>query len=183
MFHPSTMTPKDNQHLLQLFELIAHNQLEHVQVLDSSGQIVFLNEASRQARRAVPGADESTPGVLLHPDDRQIAFDALHELRNSQRDSHEVTVRLKQADGSYRWFLSRGTKLRDASGDTGMVLLTFFDVHDKVQAERKLREAEIAAARFDAEQRVGALLAQSVIGVGEYDLQGRIVDGNEHFCL
>ena len=172
------MTPKDNQHLRQLFELIARNQLEHVQVLDSSGQIVFLNEASRQARRAVPGADESTPGVLLHPDDRQITFDALHELRNSQRDSHEVTVRLKQADGSYRWFLSRGTKLRDSSGDTGLVLVTHQDVHDKVLLARERDEQKQELAALRNESRFKAISESSLDLITILDRHGAIVFRN-----
>jgi len=172
------MTPKDTQDLRQLFELIAHNQLEHVQVLDSSGQIVFLNEASRQARRAVPGADESTPGVLVHPDDRQIAFDALHELRNSQRDSHEVTVRLKQADGSYRWFLSRAKKLRDSSGDTGLVLVTHFDVHDKVLLERERDEQRQALAALRNESRFKSISESSLDLITILDRHGEIVFRN-----
>ncbi len=170
------MTPKDTQHLRQLLELIAHNQLEHVQVLDSSGQIVFLNEAARQARRAVPGADESTLGVLLQPDDRQIAFDALHELRNSQRDSHEVTVRLKQADGSYRWFLARAKKLRDSSGDTGLVLVTHFDVHDKVLLERDEQKQALAALRN--ESRFKAISESSLDLITILDRHGEIVFRN-----
>ena len=172
------MTPKDNRHPRQLLELIAHNQLEHVQVLDSSGQIVFLNEASRQARRAVHSADESTPGVLLHPDDRQIAFDALHELKNSQRDSHEVTIRLKQADGSYRWFLACAKKLRDSSGDTGLVVVTHFDVHDKVLLERERDEQNQALAALRNESWFTAISESSLDLITVLDRHGEIIYRN-----
>lgn len=132
----------DNQHQLRLFELITNNQLEQVLVVDSSGQIIYQSEAARQARHAAEGVDESTVGFLLHPDDREMALDALRALLTGQNDIHQNTYRLKQHDGSYHWVLIRGKKLRDASGDTGMVLVSWIDVHDKVQVELALRESE-----------------------------------------
>ncbi|MEN9762164.1 MAG: hypothetical protein RI906_1990 [Pseudomonadota bacterium] len=126
----------------------------------------------------MPGADESTPGVLLHPDDRQIAFDALHKLRNSQRDSHEVTVRLKQADGSYRWFFARAKELRDSSGDTGLVLVTHFDVHDKVLLERERDEQKQALAALRNESRFKAISESSLDLITILDRHGVIVFRN-----
>ena len=52
----------------------------------------------------------------FHPDDKQAAWDAWNHAV-ATGDIYRVESRLRAADGTYRWFLMRGTPLRDESGE------------------------------------------------------------------
>ena len=50
--------------------------------------------------------------------------------------------RLKRADGSYRWHLTRAHAMRDASGRVSMWIGSNTDIHDQREREEQLRETQ-----------------------------------------
>jgi PAS domain S-box-containing protein len=54
----------------------------------------------------------------------------------------EDEVRLRRADGKYRWFLVRTGPLRDDKGNIVKWYSTAFDIEERKQAEEKLRRSE-----------------------------------------
>jgi two-component system, sensor histidine kinase and response regulator len=78
---------------------------------------------------------------LLHPDDRErtrLAWQAAVE-----RDSdYDLEVRLRRFDGVYRWFKTRGARIRDSEGNTLKWFGTCTDITDGKKAEEALRESE-----------------------------------------
>lgn len=54
--------------------------------------------------------------ALVHPDDRDTVSEALQQHLDGRSDRFEQALRLRHADGRYRWVLSRAAALRHASG-------------------------------------------------------------------
>ena len=83
--------------------------------------------------------DESTRPV--HPDDLPRALQKwLANLATG--DPYEDEMRLRRADGEYRWFLIRVVPLRDEQGNIIKWYGTGTDIEDRKRAEDALRESE-----------------------------------------
>jgi PAS domain S-box-containing protein len=81
----------------------------------------------------------------LHPEDRSqtaLAWRTAIETGGL----YEIEHRLRAADGSFRWLLTRGVPLRDEAGDVVRWFGTATEIHDQKEAQ-----AELQAARDEAE--------------------------------
>ena len=93
------------------------------------------------------GTDSSTVESawldLLHPDDKDAAMRCFSAyLRNPGR-LYQQTFRMRHADGSWVWILSRGRALLDAEGrPTPIVVGTHIDITESKRAEQALRDSE-----------------------------------------
>ncbi|MBD3624788.1 MAG: PAS domain S-box protein [Rhodobacteraceae bacterium] len=87
---------------------------------------------------------------LLHPDESSEVIAAWNRTIAAVRD-FEAELRLKVADGSYRWHLVRAAVVRDPSGKLVRWVGTNTDIHD-----RKLAEAALADLNATLEERVQA---------------------------
>jgi PAS domain S-box-containing protein len=74
----------------------------------------------------------------FHPDDQQPAFDAWQEARDT-RAPLSIEIRLRRADGVYRWWLLQGVPELDAAGNVIKWFGTGTDIHDLKTAEIKIR--------------------------------------------
>jgi len=63
-------------------------------------------------------------------------------------ESSEDEMRLRRADGEYRWFLVRTVPLRDEQGNIVKWYGTSTDIEDRKRAEDALRESEERFAAF-----------------------------------
>jgi len=77
----------------------------------------------------------------IHPDDLAHTLKAWNEAAASG-SAFQRENRLRMADGSYRWHLSRGIPVRDESGKIIRWFGTATDIEDLKQAEAAIREAE-----------------------------------------
>jgi PAS domain S-box-containing protein len=78
---------------------------------------------------------------LLHPDDRErtrLAWQAAIE----QDSDYDLEVRLRRFDGVYRWFKTRGVRIRDREGASLKWFGTCTDITDGKKTEEALRESE-----------------------------------------
>jgi PAS domain S-box-containing protein len=89
---------------------------------------------------------------MLHPDDRNRVLKAWHE-SVANRTPYEQEERHRGADGTYRWFLSRGLPLRDAEGRVLRWYGTNTDIEDRRQAEEELRRLSGQLLRSQDEER------------------------------
>ena len=83
------------------------------------------------------------PGEFYHPDDRKgILRDFDRAL--SSGSAHELEVRMRKGDGSYRWFLARFNPLRDEHGQITRWYAAATDIEERKQAEERLRNENVA---------------------------------------
>ena len=79
--------------------------------------------------------------TMLHPEDRDRVLQAWHE-SVVHGTPYEQEERHRGADGTYRWFLSRGVPLRDVEGHIVRWFGTNTDIEGRKQAEEKLQQSE-----------------------------------------
>ncbi|HEX4716450.1 MAG TPA: PAS domain-containing sensor histidine kinase [Ktedonobacteraceae bacterium] len=79
---------------------------------------------------------------FLHPDEYQQTLTAWrHALETGE--PYEIEYRLKEGNtGSYRWFLTRGSPVRDDTGQIVKWFGTCTDIDDRKQAEQQLKASE-----------------------------------------
>ena len=80
-------------------------------------------------------------GKRVHPADRErVMAEATKHLEGASLQ-YEIEHRMLHKDGSIRWFLARGTAMRDKSGKPYRMLGTDTDITERKQAEEALRKS------------------------------------------
>ena len=109
--------------------------------------------------------------VAIHPDDLPRILGTFGEALNSGKP-YEVEGRFRRFDGEFRWFLFRGSPLRDRSGEIAKWYGTNTDLEERKRAEEALRKSE---------ERWRSVFENSAIGVALTDLNGRFLTTNHVF--
>jgi PAS domain S-box-containing protein len=109
---------------------------------DATGAALYLN----QRFCAVTGRKQAELlgerwETILHPDDLQGTRDALAKAIR-ERAPCQQRMRIRAADGTWRWFESHSVPWHGADGDYRGLVGLASDITDEVQAERALREAD-----------------------------------------
>src|SRR6185436_17192484 len=82
-------------------------------------------------------------GSNVHPDDVE-RLKAYADRSMSTGAAYELEVRLRNADGSYRWFLGRYNPVRDDDGQIMSWYVACTDIDDRKRAEERLKQAYVA---------------------------------------
>src|SRR2546427_5885069 len=83
------------------------------------------------------------PGSEAHPDDAE-RINAVGERAIISGSPYELEVRLRAADGSYRWFLARYNPVRDDQGQIMRWYVACTDIDDRKRIEDRMRNETIA---------------------------------------
>lgn len=105
------------------------------------GTVDFLNQRWMDYAGLSLEAYVSDPMQVLHPDDIPRVMEKwLIDMPAGL--PYEDEMRLRRADGEYRWFLIRTVPLRDQQGNIVKWYGTSTDIEDRKRAEDALRESE-----------------------------------------
>ena len=80
-------------------------------------------------------------GAAIHPDDAKGLLDSW-QMALVTGQLADVEARMRRFDGEYRWFLLRGSPLRDESGKIAKWYGTNTDIDDRKRAEEELQRSE-----------------------------------------
>ena len=94
----------------------------------------------------------------LHPDDVEVSVSTWKKAREVGRHT-EHELRMRRADGEYRWFLSRAQPLRDERGNVIRWYGTVIDITERRVIEGALRNAREELARASRLTTMGELAA------------------------
>jgi PAS domain S-box-containing protein len=106
--------------------------------------------------------------VAIYPDDVPRILETFREALNTV-EPFEVEGRFRRFDGEFRWFLFRGSPLRDRSGKAAKWYGTNTDIEERKRAEDALRKSE---------ERWRSVFENSAIGVALSDLNGSFLATN-----
>jgi PAS domain S-box-containing protein len=126
-----------------------------------SGGLIFVNERNadygglpsdhplRFGTDTSPAWDAHIP--FIHPDDQEETRRVWSECLRTGRPG-EVSFRVRNAEGNYRWFLSRAEPLRSNDGTILNWIGINLDIEERKQAEVELRRSE--EERRTAEEKI-----------------------------
>lgn len=109
----------------------------------------------------------------IHPDDREMIFNALQELFDGHQESlGEYHIRMKHKDGSYKWTANKGKFARLESGTPYRFVGIMRDIDKQKRAEDKLKESE---------NNLSALINNNQDAIWSVDENYRIITYNNFF--
>ena len=104
----------------------------------------------------------------IHHDEVGVFTDLLDKIKLGSAAA--CTVRIRHANGVWRWFEIRAQQAAEATESAGRLLLTLHDITQQKQSEAALRDSQI---------RYRALYATSPLAFVLWDRQGRISEWNQ----
>ncbi len=136
-------------------EKIREQEMEFRQMLDLTPQVVAVygpNSERLYANRVAldyigltleEWQQASDRGVYFHADDRERVLD-LFDRSFSSGSVEEMELRLRKADGTYRWFFTRCVPLKDEKGQIKRFYAASIDIDDRKRAEERLQNENVA---------------------------------------
>ena len=132
---------QDERELRQIIEAIP----QLISVLTRDGRLLYANE--RVLEYTGYTQEEASAGDFrartIHPEDVERLTEE-REQALSRGIPFEFEQRVLRYDGNYRWFLGRFNPLRDEQGQVLRWYVTAIDIHDRKEAEEKVRKENIA---------------------------------------
>lgn len=127
-------------------------------IVQPNGAVEFINQ--RWLKYSGVSLEEALkdPMRTLHPDDIPRVVKKW-SVDMAAGESYEDEMRLRRADGEYRWFLVRTVPMHDEQGKIVKWYGTSADIEDRKRAEEALRETQAALARVARVTTVGELTA------------------------
>ncbi|AHY47118.1 GGDEF: diguanylate cyclase (GGDEF) domain [Rubrobacter radiotolerans] len=126
----------------ELDALLAQYGTEMVAVLEPDGtpryQSPAVGETLGYDHAEIVGEDYFT---RVHPEDAGRLQEAIAGCLATPGESPPVEFRIRHADGTWRWFESRGNNLSD-NPEVGAIVVRTRDVTDRREAEERLKETE-----------------------------------------
>lgn len=124
------------------FRTLAETLPDMVWAADPEGRILWTNSAlPRMSGLTLEQIREGGYRQLMHPEDFSLIEEEWERARISGKPV-EFQHRVRQADGSWRWHLVRGTSAHDANGTLYRWIGTSTDIHEQLELNRRLERSE-----------------------------------------
>jgi PAS domain S-box-containing protein len=130
----------------------------------ADGIIDFVNEVGRTYSGLTTTRWTSRTSRITHPDDVP-QLEAAWDVALRTGEAFESEVRLRRADGEYRWFATRRVPLR-RNGEVIAWYAATYDIEDRkraeselIESERRLREAQMELAHASRVVTMGQFTA------------------------
>jgi PAS domain S-box-containing protein len=123
--------------------------------LRPDGVVDFLNQRWMDYTGLSLAEYVADPTGPIHPHDVPRALENWRA-RMASGEGYDDAMRLRRADGDYRWFLVRTAPLRDASGSVVKWYGVSIDIEDRKRAEEKLSESEMQLSEAQRLAHVGS---------------------------
>jgi PAS domain S-box-containing protein len=128
----------------------------------ADGIIDYVNEVGRTYSGITATKWTTRTSIITHPDDVP-RLEASWDVALRTGEPFESEVRLRRADGEYRWFVTRRVPLR-RDGEVIAWYAATYDIQDRKQAESELIESE---RRF-REAQMELAHASRVVTMGQF---------------
>src|SRR5262249_55666659 len=118
--------------------------------------VTYFNRRWHEYTGAEPEEARTPAGAAVHSEDATRLTAAWDEVIRAQPERFACELRLRRADGTFRWFLAGAVPLRATGGEVLQWVGTLTDIDDqKVQAEtlERLVQARTIALRQEIEER------------------------------
>jgi PAS domain S-box-containing protein len=125
------------------YRLIVENSRDIIFVLNATGDFIYVSPSINDELGYTPASLIGHPIFsLVHPDDKSVVMDVVHKnVMSGYQTLAGITYRFRHISGEWRWYVGKGTTLRDANGDflnfTGIAM----DITERKQAEEKQEHA------------------------------------------
>ena len=155
------------------FRSMADNAPTMIWVTNPSAECTYISQQWCEFTGTVQSQNLGVGWVeCVHPDDRQHAKEIFLSA-NERHAPFSVDYRLRRHDGEYRWAVDLGLPRFDENRQFQGYVGTVTDIHDRKQAEVKLREQE-AQYRSIFESTSDAVLI--------FDYDGQLIEVNPAAC-
>ncbi len=125
----------------EMFITLADSIPAMVWMAGARGKCYYFNKAWLSFTGRAFAAEVQKWDVGIHPDDYDHHRN-VYDLAFRQRQAFEITYRLLRYDGEYRWVIDRGEPHYDLFGEFAGFTGACIDIHDKLQAENRLKDSE-----------------------------------------
>jgi PAS domain S-box-containing protein len=144
-----------------------------VWTLQPDGAVDFVNQPWMDYTGLSLEVETENPTSPLHPEDiPRVMKKWLADMAAGKPSEDEM--RLRRADGEYRWFLVRTAPLRDAQGRVVKWYGVSIDIEDRKRTEEALRTSEQEQRRIAAQlerERARLVEAQEVAKIGSWEAE------------
>ena len=98
---------------------------------------------------------------LIHLEDKPAVMQHIEEYIQGKSDKFSIQMRMRRADGTYAWILSRGAAIRNAQGQAIRIAGSHTDISQDIAYEEELRRKneELTASEEEIRQSMDALTA------------------------
>jgi diguanylate cyclase (GGDEF)-like protein/PAS domain S-box-containing protein len=129
----------DLRHREARFRSLVENSSDVVTLLDADGVVTYVSDAVRGVLGRDPGDVAGRPFVTeVHPADTQLASSMLAGLTSTPGGHQSIEMRLRHADGAWRWVEVVGQSRLDEAA-VGALVLNYRDVTQRKGLEAQLQ--------------------------------------------
>ena len=120
---------------------IVDNIPASIAIHSASGELEFENRAAQEYHGRSSDDVQQSPASVVHPDDLP-ALIAAQQRALTTGEPLEFELRLRRADGAYRWFHMRSRRSTDDHDGASRWYTVGTDIHDRKTAEEALLRSE-----------------------------------------